>query len=113
MPIGARDPTLAEARVNLGSCPLPNSMSTVALMQNAVDLRSVFLDNVDPEARDSQQLPCRSWRQLAMALNAWSLKMRNAGTPRRLASARRQVRSASSIRESGPSDRFASGIGFG
>src|SRR5260370_37768259 len=61
MPIGARDPTLAEGRVNLVSCPLPNSMSTVALMQNAVDLRSVFLDDVDPEARDSQQLPCRSW----------------------------------------------------
>src|ERR1700694_5998843 len=35
--------------------------STVALMQNAVDLRSVFLDDVDPEARDSQQLPCRCW----------------------------------------------------
>ena len=29
-------------------------------MQDAVDLRSVFLDDVDPEARDSQQLPCRS-----------------------------------------------------
>jgi hypothetical protein len=25
-------------------------MSTVALMQNAEDLRSVFLDDVDPEA---------------------------------------------------------------
>jgi len=35
-------------------------MSTVALMQNAEDLRSVFLDDVDPEARDSKQLPCRS-----------------------------------------------------
>src|SRR5436189_2809017 len=35
-----------------------------------------------------------------MALNAWSLKIRNAGTPRRRASSNRQVRSASSTRES-------------
>ena len=50
----------------------------------------------------------------AMALNAWSLRMRNAGTPRRLASAKRQTRRASSIRESVPtSDRWSSVPGLG
>ena len=46
--------------------------------------------------------------RVAMALNAWSLRMRNAGTPRRLASAKRQARRASSLRESEPtSDRWS------
>src|ERR1035441_1573936 len=40
-------------------------------------------------------------RRAATAFSAWSLKMRKAGTPRRLASARRHRRNVSSIRESG------------
>src|SRR5260370_33093676 len=35
-----------------------------------------------------------------MTLNVWSLKMRNAGTPRRRASSNRHERSASSTRDS-------------
>src|ERR1700687_5982015 len=42
-----------------------------------------------------------------MALNVRSLKMRNAGTPRRRASTNRQVRSASSTRDS-----IAAGVRF-
>src|ERR1039458_10191498 len=42
-----------------------------------------------------------------MALNVRSLKMRNAGTPRRRASSNRQVRSASSTRDS-----IAAGVRF-
>src|ERR1039457_3170457 len=42
-------------------------------------------------------------RRAATAFNTWSLKMRKAGTPRRLASARRHRRNFSSTCESGVS----------
>src|ERR1019366_5721413 len=42
-----------------------------------------------------------------MALSVWSLKMRNAGTPRRRASSNRQLRSASST-----GDSVAAGVRF-
>src|SRR2546428_126600 len=53
-------------------------------------------------------------RRVAMALNAWSLRIRNAGTPRCLASAKRQARRASSIPESEATfDRWSSSTDMG
>src|ERR1035437_6386766 len=50
-------------------------------------------------------------RRAATAFNAWSLKMRKAGTPRRFASPRRHFRSASSTAESGASFGRSAGRG--
>src|SRR5438067_339008 len=74
--------------------------STTALVQKSVDLCPVFLDDADSDARDGEQFGGRSGALRGHAFNAWSLKIRNAGTPRRLASARRHVRRVSSMRES-------------
>jgi hypothetical protein len=87
--------------------------STAALLQDVIELAAYFSTVVIPMpgmASSSRTVP---GRRVAMALNAWSLRIRNAGTPRRLASAKRQARRASSIPESEPTfDRWSSGTGL-